>query len=58
MRELRTAITLLGGGYAKFEPGLAAIIHTIYAKPFWMNVDPQDAVNVAAGDCMASHSDH
>lgn len=58
MRELRNAIVLAGGSYAKFEPGLASIIHTIYAKPFWLKVDPVDAVSVATGDCMASREGH
>lgn len=53
MRELHAAIIMDGPGYAKLEPGLSKIIHSIYGKPFWMNVDPGTAENVSIGDCMA-----
>lgn len=53
MRELHAALIMDGPNYTRFEPGLSKIIHSIYEKPFWMNVDPSNAISVASGDCMA-----
>lgn len=55
--ELHAALIINGPSYSRFEPGLSKIIHSIYGKPFWMNVDPDTAVNVATGDCEAKRQE-